>query len=529
MNSREFSTSKFSSALGMLGANSCYEWTREDDKMAPRLCAGGDFNRYHLRAPKNRRLESTIDAATVTGKIDFLRSIGLTQSTQSQGLTCQLCNKVECFCDINTGTVDLPRMKDQNERVSLSMKPCRVLIAGDQCKVCKKLFKCETDVQDHMKKRHNRLKVTLKLNNETVSTKWIKRSHLKRRHSHSDSHYEYREGDQVPQMSNFFDSSLEAQLEVSGSKIRRKYESKSSDSRPCSAPSLGVSFDLPLCRATSCHCCVRNNARSWDDNNNNCPKLNLSKSQDSVETSSAGIVEHESSSASVASSQVPKWLLKSTTSIRNMKKEVITLDDTEDINDITVIPTKPPCYDLTESSYHSDDEVEKVLEIRKNQAPFISIKGEPSDSMKGLSISDAIRDLMSAENSLSCHDQEDAGLQTPNFYENLNKMESDDEEENNFTLRFEDDEESCTFVIKDNVGNKEYAKGFSGDFFGDTQLDVAVSHHDALDQSSGFWRASKNVECFSAHETPIECIVNRDSMVAIKEELTMDHYLFDRE
>ncbi|XP_015118026.1 uncharacterized protein LOC107041792 isoform X2 [Diachasma alloeum] len=499
--------------------------------MAPRFCSVGDLSRYHLRAPKQRRFESSVDAATVSNKIDFLRCMGLALSTPQEGFVCELCQQVQCFCDMRTSPVDFITMKDQHESLGISVKPCRVLIAGDECKVCKKLFKCETDVRDHMKKRHkHRLKVTLKLNNETVSTKWIKRSHLKRRRSHSDNSDGYRHEGYQKSVENTFENSLESRLgrEDSSSKIRKTDSAKPQDDRPCSAPSLGVSFDLPLCQSSSCRCCVRNIVNPWDDNNNNCSQSYLPGS------SRVATVRQKSSSASAVSCQTPEWLDKSTTWIERVEdRDVITLDDAEDIsNDITEIPVEPPCYDLeVDSNYQSDDEVEKVLEVRNNQAPFITIKRESNDSGKNLRISDAIRDLMSAENSLSCHEHEDSELRTHDFYKNLDKtMENDDDEENNFTLRFDDDEESCTFVIKDNVGNKEYSKGFSGDFFEDTHLDVAVDHHDALEQSSRFWHSStKNVERFSSFDGPIEYIGNRNSMVAVKEELNLDHYLFHRE
>ncbi|XP_063982303.1 uncharacterized protein LOC135165182 isoform X2 [Diachasmimorpha longicaudata] len=508
--------------------------TREDDKMAPRFCTGGDLSRYHLRTPKQRRSQSSIDAATVSNKIDFLRCMGLDLSTPQEGFICDLCQPVECFSDLGTNDGNFMTMKDQPQSHNIPVKPCRVLIIGDECKVCKKLFKCETDVRDHMKKRHkHRLKVILKLNNKTVSTKWIKRSHLKRRRSHSDSHDGYRqEGNQLMQkgISTAAENSLELRLrgDESSGKICRNDSTKTQDDRPCSAPSLGVSFDLPLCRDSSCRCCVRNNVHPWDDNNN-YRQLYLS------ESSRIPIVNRKNCSGSTVSCQTPQWLQKTTTSIARVEdNDVIPLNDSEDMtSDITEIPVEPPCYDLDEdSSDRSDDEVEKVLEVRKNQSPFITIKREPSDSRKDLRISDAIRDLMSAENSLSSQEHEDPEIGTHDFYNNLDKtMESDDEdEEDNFTLRFDDDEESCTFIIKDNIGNKEFLKGFSGRFFEDTHLDVAVDHHDALEQSSVFWNMSRKIgERFSSFERSIEYTGKCNSLTAVKEELNLDHYLFPRE
>lgn len=490
--------------------------------MAPHFCSPMDLSRYPLRAPNSRGLESSIDATTVSSKIDFLRCMGLARSSpQQKGLACALCHEIKCICDMQNSLVDHATMKAQYEIYSVLLKPCSVQITGIQCKVCRKLLKCESDVRDHMKKSHrHRLKVTLKFDKETMSTKWIRKRYLKRRHrthSGSENSNNLLSGDSTKPQDSF-------------------------DGRPCSAPSLGTSIDLPFCQTENCHCCLRNNIRPWDDNNNNNRNNNNCSTKSDAHRQRQECVEspllsgsetfkgHHRSSAIAC--QTPNWLQGSTTSMNLISsstriendKQVITLDDTEDLsNDVTEIPIEPPCYDLTEDlNYKSDDEVEKVLEIRKNQFAFITPKRELDDAGNGLRISEAIRDLLIAENSLSNHDQE-------NHQRDVNTVE-DNDEENDFTLRFDDSEESCTFIIKDNVDNKEYSKSYTDDFFEDTHLEMAVDHHDALEQSSNFWQTpTKNVERFSAFETPSDYAGDRYSAIAVKEELTLDHYLFDRE
>uniref|UniRef100_A0A6V7KL38 C2H2-type domain-containing protein n=1 Tax=Bracon brevicornis TaxID=1563983 RepID=A0A6V7KL38_9HYME len=485
--------------------------------MAPRTCSTGDGGRYRLRlTQKQKREQSPVEAATVSSKVDFLRCMGLGLiSPQVEADCCILCRRVDCVCEAG--------MMAPREEMMISMKPCSVLIIGERCKICKRPFKCESDLRDHMKKAHKRkVKVVLKFDNQMVSTKWIKKRHLKRPRRNSinilpsESSFNKAEG---------FKSSDSELLE--------------NENRPCSAPSLGTTFELPFCQVQHCPCCIKNFRPKDDNNNSDDLKGQLSFVQtefSKVPTLTPPMARSLQTSKSYSIlSQTSSWMEDSMMVLDLSKKsnkieaDVIVLDDDNDNNSdvMEVSPSDPPCYDLVEDEslhdhkhFHGDDdddEVEKILEIRSNRTqPFIVPKIECDTDSQELRISDAIRDLMVAENSLSNH--------MDTIRESMEITDDDDD----FILRYDDSEESCTFTVKDSVDdNKKLSKRYSENSFADTYSDMAIDHYEAFQKSSLTWKTTANiVERFSESIGTIVSTVDLPTATTIKEEVTIDHYIY---
>ncbi|XP_012149780.2 uncharacterized protein LOC105663696 [Megachile rotundata] len=170
--------------------------------MAPHMLrdyhSTGDPGRYSLRATKHSenilpRLPH-VDTSKINGKEDFFLCMGLQKRFHHK-------SSINDSCRVETM---IP--------AGVMLRDCSVVILGEKCKICGRLYKCKTDINVHMQQKHyaysteetqckeyndeiyssissphtvkkksaKKLQITFKIGWQVLSKRSVKRKHLKR-------------------------------------------------------------------------------------------------------------------------------------------------------------------------------------------------------------------------------------------------------------------------------------------------------------------------------------------------------------
>lgn len=289
--------------------------------MAPRNMANIDCNRYSLRAWKQQSSFEKIVPENVTTKADFLHLFGLTLCNNiPTSINCQNRTESECKCSDNK----IVEIMDSTEKDSATLRPCWVVVPNEQCSSCKRSFKCKSDLNNHVHKRHRnnkvkkRVRMVLRIGQEIVREKYVKKKHLAPSCSIQRLSPDYtdplvKEGFNCNRISTPIvgdtptlspssllnsDESVNDDDQLTES-LESQNSNDSADHSPCSAtPSVGTEMELPVCNV-ECNCCVKDiisktqkdtkdiqdqNNNSFCNNNNNDDDLSMLSNNDDKKT-----------------------------------------------------------------------------------------------------------------------------------------------------------------------------------------------------------------------------------------------------
>lgn len=256
--------------------------------MAPRNMAGLDCNRYLLRTCKQQSTNGKIDASSITTKVEFLRFLGLTTS-ENINSKCEICRNSICKC--SDSVIDMA-----NEYNRFTFKECWVVVTSEKCTICRKIFKCQSDLDNHIRKKHKKIskkrtRIVLKIGHEVVTENYVKKRYLQLSNNNSkiissEDKNMANNSDDIPvgnPLSPIIDTPTIEPTLVS--------DESSEDKRCASAKIKPTEFNYPRNRSTSssdsrvellncpdsCACCRENitlqkhkdHINSQDQNNNN--------------------------------------------------------------------------------------------------------------------------------------------------------------------------------------------------------------------------------------------------------------------
>ncbi|XP_044006258.1 uncharacterized protein MAL13P1.304-like [Aphidius gifuensis] len=616
--------------------------------MAPRNMAALDCNRYLLRACKQQSTNGKIDASNITTKIEFLRFLGLTTS-ENINSNCEICRNNICKCsDSVTSDIEMA-----NEYNNFTFKECWVVVASEKCTICRKIFKCQSDLDNHTRKKHKKIskkrtRIVLKIGHEVVTENYVKKRYLPL--SNNDSKIISSEDKNI---SNNFDNiscenslseiidtpTLEAPLNSDESSEDKRCASviikptEFNYHRNCSASSSDTRVELFNCPDSCCRedetsqkhkdninsedqnnnndsCCNNNNYLSEVDNdlsmnddnftnsnssftNNNTLSIDnnntlSSNNNNSINDNCSSETEDIECCSRSVSVQTPSYwdyqtftLLEYSRTLEanrmkdksiipaeiNQEENIITIDDDievsilEDkfkkINDQSVNNLTKERDDFC-SKENNDFSMEDNDHYQTKDSDNFSMDESDDDSeiqeispttqplKQSLRITDAIKSLIDTENSMQDYEKlnnkkkyDDIDIDDDISYVRMQMQKEEiDCEYDSFDVSKLDqqiDDDDVSIVPLLDCEEKNYNICVNGDYdYVDyelaslKQLAKTKSINDEFDNESRSWE-KPNRNRLSIQTRPIQFFNHNNSSILIKEEVSIDHFTFDRE